>query len=138
MADHVCVGGLYYHTGITIAGFQSRVGCLFFLVSVPQKLLRTFLTHMRVRQGALIAFSSLSALYNVVEIRPLFLRERSASYYRSVLPKLWVIRSLTFENSPTAWLLSRFAFDVLPLRIIPTIIVATMYVFSTLPNGAKH
>ena len=33
-------------------------------------------------QGALIAFSSLSALYNVVEIRPLFLRERSNSYYR--------------------------------------------------------
>lgn len=25
-------GGLYFHTGITIAGFQSRVGCLFFLV----------------------------------------------------------------------------------------------------------
>ena len=29
----VFVGGLYYHTDITIAGFQSRVGCLFFLVS---------------------------------------------------------------------------------------------------------
>ena len=28
----VFVGGLYYHTDITIAGFQSRVGCLFFLV----------------------------------------------------------------------------------------------------------
>jgi len=59
--------------------------------------------------GALIAFSSLSALYNVVEIRPLFLRERSSFYY-----------------SPTAWLLSRFLFDVIPLRIIPTIIVATI------------
>jgi len=33
-------------------------------------------------QGALIAFSSLSALYNIVEIRPLFLRERSNAYYR--------------------------------------------------------
>ncbi|EEB93915.1 hypothetical protein MPER_07365, partial [Moniliophthora perniciosa FA553] len=86
----VFCGGLYYQTGITIAGFQSRVGCLFFL-------------------GALIAFSSLSALYNIVEIRPLFLRERSSGYY-----------------SPTAWLLSRFLFDVIPLRVIPTIIVSTL------------
>ncbi|KAK2460677.1 hypothetical protein APHAL10511_007147 [Amanita phalloides] len=86
----VICGGLYYQTGITIAGFQSRIGCLFFL-------------------GALIAFSSLSALYNIVEIRPLFVRERSSSYY-----------------SPTAWLLSRFLFDVIPLRIIPTIIVSTI------------
>ncbi|KAI0333180.1 hypothetical protein GY45DRAFT_1320127 [Cubamyces sp. BRFM 1775] len=99
----VFCGGLYYHTDITIAGFQSRVGCLFFL-------------------GALIAFSSLSALYNVVEIRPLFLRERSASYY-----------------SPTAWLLSRFAFDVLPLRIIPTIIVSTItYWMAGLAADAAH
>lgn len=29
----VFCGGLYFDTGITIAGFQSRVGCLFFLVS---------------------------------------------------------------------------------------------------------
>ncbi|KAF7298507.1 ABC transporter protein [Mycena kentingensis (nom. inval.)] len=86
----VFCGGLYYQTGVSIAGFQSRVGCLFFL-------------------GALIAFSSLSALYNVVLNRPLFLRERSGSYY-----------------SPTAWLLSRVFFDVLPLRIIPTIIVSTI------------
>ncbi|KAI0062057.1 hypothetical protein BV25DRAFT_1825918 [Artomyces pyxidatus] len=86
----VFCGGLYFHTGDTIAGFQSRIGCLFFL-------------------GALIAFSSLSALYNVVQTRPLFLRERSNSYY-----------------SPTAWLLSRFIFDVVPLRVIPTIIVSTI------------
>ncbi|TFY53547.1 hypothetical protein EVG20_g10067, partial [Dentipellis fragilis] len=86
----VFCGGLYFHTGTSIAGFQSRVGCLFFL-------------------GALIAFSSLSALYNVVEFRPLFLRERSSSYY-----------------SPTAWLMSRFIFDAIPLRIIPTIVVSTI------------
>lgn len=30
--DIVVSGGLYFHTGLTIAGFQSRVGCLFFLV----------------------------------------------------------------------------------------------------------
>ncbi|KAI0927964.1 hypothetical protein AcW2_004129 [Taiwanofungus camphoratus] len=99
----VFCGGLYYKTGITIAGFQSRVGCLFFL-------------------GALIAFSALSALYNVVEIRPLFLRERSASYY-----------------SPTAWLLSRFIFDVVPLRVIPTIIVSSItYWMVGLAHDAAH
>ncbi|KZT24034.1 hypothetical protein NEOLEDRAFT_1095007 [Neolentinus lepideus HHB14362 ss-1] len=86
----VFCGGLYYQTGTSIAGFQSRVGCLFFL-------------------GALIAFSSLSTLYNVVQSRPLFLRERSSSYY-----------------SPTAWLLSRFIFDVVPLRLVPTIIVSSV------------
>ncbi|KAI0648383.1 ABC transporter [Trametes meyenii] len=96
-------GGLYFHTDQTIAGFQSRVGSLFFL-------------------GALIAFSSLSALYNVVEIRPLFLRERSASYY-----------------SPAAWLLSRFVFDVVPLRIIPSVIVSTMtYWMAGLAHDAAH
>ncbi|KAI0692220.1 hypothetical protein BC835DRAFT_1508901 [Cytidiella melzeri] len=99
----VFVGGLYFHTGITIAGFQSRVGCLFFL-------------------GALVAFSTLSALYRVVETRPLFLRERSASYY-----------------SPTSWLLSRFIFDVVPLRIIPTIVVATItYWMAGLAQDAAH
>lgn len=73
-------GGLYFQTGITIAGFQSRVGCLFFLVRHDLRFSLRVL--MFVDQGALIAFSSLSALYNVVEIRPLFLRERSSSYYR--------------------------------------------------------
>ncbi|THV02339.1 ABC transporter [Dendrothele bispora CBS 962.96] len=99
----VFCGGLYFQTGTTIAGFQSRVGCLFFL-------------------GALVAFSSLSALYNIVEIRPLFLRERSSSYY-----------------SPTTWLLSRFIFDVVPLRIIPTLIVSTItYWMAGLSGDAAH
>ena len=47
-----------------------------------------------------------SALYNLVEVRSLFLRERAGSFY-----------------SPQAWLLSRIMFDVIPLRLIPTIIV---------------
>ncbi|OAX36732.1 hypothetical protein K503DRAFT_772222 [Rhizopogon vinicolor AM-OR11-026] len=99
----VFCGGLYYQTGVTIAGFQARVGCLFFL-------------------GSLIAFSSLSALYNIVEIRPLFLRERSNWYY-----------------SPTAWLLSRLIFDVIPLRIIPTIAVCTItYWMAGLAHDAAH
>ncbi len=29
--------------------------------------------------------------------------------------------------SPTTWLLSRFFFDVIPLRVIPTIVVSTTY-----------
>ncbi|KAG2132862.1 uncharacterized protein EDB93DRAFT_894772 [Suillus bovinus] len=108
---HMCVacvlgtfcGGLYYQTGLTIAGFQARVGSLFFM-------------------GSLIAFSSLSALYNIVEIRPLFLRERSNLYY-----------------SPTAWLLSRLIFDVIPLRIIPTIAVCTItYWMAGLTHDAVH
>ncbi|KAG8217094.1 hypothetical protein J3R82DRAFT_5121 [Butyriboletus roseoflavus] len=99
----VFCGGLYFQTGYTIAGFQSRVGCLFFL-------------------GSLIAFSSLSSLYNIVEIRPLFVRERSNSYY-----------------SPTAWLLSRFFFDVIPIRILPTIIVSTItYWMAGLAHDAAH
>ncbi|GLB35512.1 putative ABC-2 type transporter [Lyophyllum shimeji] len=99
----VFCGGLYFKTDTTIAGFQSRIGCLFFL-------------------GALIAFSSLSALYNVVENRPLFLRERSSMYY-----------------SPTSWLLSRFFFDVIPLRIIPTIIVSSItYWMAGLAHDAAH
>ncbi|KAI0282455.1 P-loop containing nucleoside triphosphate hydrolase protein, partial [Russula aff. rugulosa BPL654] len=79
-----------FQTGVTIAGFQSRVGVLFFL-------------------GSLIALSSLSALHNVLATRPLFVRERSNAYY-----------------SPTAWLLVRVLFDIIPLRVIPTIIVATI------------
>ncbi|KAI0737947.1 ABC transporter [Daedaleopsis nitida] len=99
----VFCGGLYFKTDITIAGFQSRVGCLFFL-------------------GALIAFSSLSALHNIIELRPLFLRERSAGYY-----------------SPSTWLLSRVIFDVVPLRIIPTIIVSTItYWMAGLAHDAAH
>lgn len=96
-------GGLYFKTGITIAGFQSRVGCLFFL-------------------GSLLSFSALSALYNLIEIRPLFLRERAGSYY-----------------SPTAWLLSRFFFDVIPLRVVPTLIVSTIvYWMAGLAPDAAH
>lgn len=58
----VLAGGLYFKVNLTIAGFQNRIGSMFFL-------------------GSLIAFSSLSALFNLVDIRPLFLRERAASFY---------------------------------------------------------
>ncbi|EJU05788.1 hypothetical protein DACRYDRAFT_20168 [Dacryopinax primogenitus] len=91
----VFTGGLYFKTGITIAGFQSRIGCLFFL-------------------GSLLSFTALSALHNLSVIRPLFLRERAGGYY-----------------SPTAWLLSRVIWDVIPLRIIPTIAVSTITYWMT-------
>jgi hypothetical protein len=69
----VYCGGLYFQTGDSIGGFQSRIGSLFF-------------------QGALIAFTSLSALYNITEIRQLFVRERSAGYYGFVVLCSYVTR----------------------------------------------
>ncbi|WWC88700.1 uncharacterized protein L201_003613 [Kwoniella dendrophila CBS 6074] len=95
----VFAGGLYYKVGITIAGFQNRIGSLFFL-------------------GSLIAFSSLSALYNLVEVRGLFLRERAGDFY-----------------SPQAWLLTRVIFDIIPLRLIPTILVSIIVYFMV---GLSH
>lgn len=86
------LGGLYFQTGITIAGFQSRVGCLFFLVRLTLVPMKTFFNVAF--QGALIAFSSLSALYNVVEARPLFLQERSSGYYRYDLTILHPTKAL--------------------------------------------
>ncbi|KAG2351635.1 hypothetical protein BDR07DRAFT_1442893 [Suillus spraguei] len=94
---HVCVacvlgvfcGGLYYQTGSTIAGFQARVGCLFFM-------------------GSLIAFSSLSTLYNI----------RFNWYY-----------------SPTAWLLSRLIFDVIPFALYPP---SLTYWMAGLAHDAVH
>ncbi|CAE6473936.1 unnamed protein product [Rhizoctonia solani] len=96
-------GGLYFKVGVTISGFQNRVGSLFFM-------------------GSLLAFSSLSALYNLVEVRPLFTRERAGGYY-----------------SPSAWLVSRVLFDVLPLRVIPTIVLAciTYWMVGLSPEAAR-
>ncbi|KAH9022606.1 hypothetical protein EDB84DRAFT_1589511 [Lactarius hengduanensis] len=100
----VFCGGLYWQTGNNIAGFQSRIGCLFFLCS-------------------LIAFSSLSALHNLLQTRPLFVRERSNAYY-----------------NPTAWLLVHFLFDVVPLRIIPTVVLATItyWMGGLAPHAANY
>lgn len=74
--------GVFSRIDLTISGFRNRIGCLFFICS-------------------LVSFSSLSALNNLVEARPLFLRERGGFY------------------SPSAWLLCRVLFDIVPLRIIP-------------------
>ncbi|KAF8748851.1 ABC-2 type transporter [Rhizoctonia solani] len=99
----IFTGGLYFKVGVTISGFQNRVGSLFFM-------------------GSLLAFSSLSALYNLVEIRPLFTRERAGGYY-----------------SPAAWLVSRVLFDVLPLRIAPTLVMTciTYWMVGLSPEAAR-
>ncbi|KAG8737551.1 hypothetical protein FRC10_008064 [Ceratobasidium sp. 414] len=92
----IFTGGLYFHVKTTISGFQNR--------------------------GSLLAFSSLSALYNLVEVRALFTRERAGGYY-----------------SPAAWLASRVLFDVVPLRIVPTIVMATItyWMVGLSPDAAR-
>jgi hypothetical protein len=54
---------------------------------------------MHHRQGSLIAFSSLSALYNVLVARPLFVRERSNAYYRFVLHRTHQHTDLTWVHA---------------------------------------
>ncbi|KAJ3072693.1 hypothetical protein HDU98_003118 [Podochytrium sp. JEL0797] len=60
----VFVGGLYFDSGDSIAGFQNRLGCLLFICS-------------------LIGFSSLSAIGSMAQERNLFIRERSNGVYGS-------------------------------------------------------
>ncbi|GAA6060477.1 hypothetical protein JCM10212_007108 [Sporobolomyces blumeae] len=86
----VVVGGMYFNVDLTIGGFQSRIGSLFFL-------------------GCLLAFASLSALANFAHLRSLFLRERARAFY-----------------SPFAWVSSRIFFDIVPLRLIPTILLGVI------------
>ncbi|GAA5976278.1 hypothetical protein JCM5350_001403 [Sporobolomyces pararoseus] len=99
----VVVGGMYFKVDLSIGGFQSRIGALFFL-------------------GCLLAFASLSALANFSRLRSIFLRERARAYY-----------------SPFAWVASRVAFDIVPLRIIPTIILGVIvYWMVGLSRDAEH
>lgn len=65
-------------------------------------------------------------------MRPLFVRERSNSYYRFASSSSHSRAKAECPlTSPSAWLLSRLLFDVIPLRILPTIIVSTMFVHMT-------
>ncbi|ORY75662.1 hypothetical protein BCR35DRAFT_292865 [Leucosporidium creatinivorum] len=72
------VGGLYYKVNLTIGGFQSRIGSLFFL-------------------AALLSFSSLSALSNFSNVKHLFLRERANSYYS---PFSWFLSRVVLDIIP--------------------------------------
>ncbi|KAL7010037.1 hypothetical protein EMMF5_000056 [Cystobasidiomycetes sp. EMM_F5] len=96
------VGGLYFKVDTTIAGFQDRIGALFFL-------------------GALVAFSALSALSNLSVVKSLFLRERASAYY-----------------GPIVWMLSRAIWDIVPLRLLPTVIlgVITYWMVGLSPDAA--
>ncbi|BGP27299.1 hypothetical protein JCM10295v2_006263 [Rhodotorula toruloides] len=97
------VGGMFYKVNLTIGGFQSRVGALFFL-------------------GCLIAFASLSALANFAHAKRIFVRERARGYY-----------------SPVTWLASKLVFDIVPLRLVPTIVLATIvYWMVGLAHDAAH
>ncbi|PLW11728.1 hypothetical protein PCANC_17312 [Puccinia coronata f. sp. avenae] len=58
---------------------------------------------------AIFVFSSLSALTNFYRVRVLFMRERAAGFY-----------------SPTAWLIVRTYFDVIPLRVLPMLTMGTI------------
>ncbi|GAA5899496.1 hypothetical protein JCM8208_000574 [Rhodotorula glutinis] len=84
------VGGMYFKVDLTIGGFQSRIGALFF-------------------SGCLVAFASLSALSQFAKARRLFIRERARACYH-----------------PLAWLATQFVFDVVPLRLIPTILLSVI------------
>jgi hypothetical protein len=67
-----------------------------------------------------------------MSVRALFLRERAGSFYSLVNAspmKTMVSLNATPSNSPLAWLLSRVLFDLIPLRLIPTIIVTTIVYF---------
>ncbi|GAA95173.1 uncharacterized protein L969DRAFT_53338 [Mixia osmundae IAM 14324] len=72
------VGGLFYNVDDSIAGFQSRVGSLFFL-------------------GTLLSFSALSALSTSADSRRLFLRERASAYYS---PFAWLLSRIMFDMIP--------------------------------------
>ncbi|KAK9899179.1 hypothetical protein P389DRAFT_158475 [Cystobasidium minutum MCA 4210] len=72
--------------------------------------------------GALIAFSALSALNNLASIKSLFLRERASSFY-----------------SPIIWMLTRVVWDIIPLRILPTLILGLItYWMVGLSHNAAH
>ncbi|KAH9824442.1 hypothetical protein DFH28DRAFT_1163115 [Melampsora americana] len=72
------VGAMYFQVKLSIAGFQNRIGSLFFLSSI-------------------IAFSALSALNNFLTVRLLFMRERAARFYS---PAAWLLSRLFFDIIP--------------------------------------
>ncbi|GJN93275.1 hypothetical protein Rhopal_006322-T1 [Rhodotorula paludigena] len=59
--------------------------------------------------GCLVAFASLSALSNFSRAKRLFIRERGRAYYHSL-----------------AWLATEVVLDIVPLRLIPTILLSVI------------
>ncbi|ORX99568.1 hypothetical protein K493DRAFT_212395 [Basidiobolus meristosporus CBS 931.73] len=74
----VIVGGLYWQISVDLAGFQSRLGALFFIMAV-------------------LAFTALGALGTFLEDRLLFIRERSNGYYK---PIPFITSKLLFDLLP--------------------------------------
>lgn len=78
--------------------------------------MRTFRNQNRIGSmfflGTIVCFSALSALNNFLRVRLLFMRERASNYY-----------------SPGAWLLCRLFFDIIPLRIIPSLTMSLIMYF---------
>ncbi|KAG0147174.1 hypothetical protein CROQUDRAFT_43249 [Cronartium quercuum f. sp. fusiforme G11] len=95
----IFVGAMYFQAKLTVAGFQNRIGSMFFL-------------------GAILSFSALSALNNLLHARLLFMRERAGKYY-----------------TPAAWLLSRLFFDLIPLRIFPALVMGLIIYYMV---GLNH
>ncbi|GAA6023495.1 hypothetical protein JCM10207_006217 [Rhodosporidiobolus poonsookiae] len=74
----VIVGGMFYQVDLTIGGFQSRIGSLFFL-------------------GCLLAFAALSALSHFSHAKALFIRERARGYFH---PVSWLASSVVLDVFP--------------------------------------
>ncbi|GAA5984754.1 hypothetical protein JCM10908_003487 [Rhodotorula pacifica] len=72
--------------------------------------------------GCLIAFAALSALSNFARAKRLFVRERARGYYH-----------------PSAWLATELVLDILPLRIVPSIVLSVIvYWMVGLAHDAAH
>ena len=76
--DVVLCGLLFWHVTNDLAGFQNRLGCLFFMC-------------------ALLAFGSLSSLELFSEERLLFVRERANGYY---YPSAFFFAKILFDLFP--------------------------------------
>jgi len=59
--------------------------------------------------GCLVAFASLSALSNFAHAKRPFVRERARGYHH-----------------PIAWLATQVVFDIVPLRLLPTILLGVI------------
>ncbi|PWY97361.1 hypothetical protein BCV70DRAFT_67764 [Testicularia cyperi] len=69
------VGGCFYQVKLTIAGFQNRVGSMYFLF-------------------ILLSFSALSAATSLAKARPLMMRERANALYG---PSAWLVSYVLYD-----------------------------------------
>jgi len=117
------VGGMYYQVDLTIGGASLLIVLPPAVLSPPSFLSSAQAAHptspsstgFQSRIGALffsgclIAFASLSALSQFAKARRLFVRERARGCYH-----------------PLAWLATQVVFDIVPLRLVPTILLSVI------------